>query len=303
MKIAVILNGISKKKKNFYHRILPALKELWPVDVYETRAKDDAITHAANVVNKEYDLILAAGGDGTLHQVLNGLLNNNEESPILPVLGVIPIGSGNDFAKAVYIDGTAKQLVRLITDFRPRQIDIGKVHFSIDTSEFNQRHRYFINEADIGMGPEVVKKVSSGAQPLGGGFAYYMAILSTFMNYKPYFVRAFASDWQWEGKIRTLAITNGNYYGHGLCIAPDAKVDDGLFSVFIVEDVSVFDFIRFSGKLKQGRRIAFRKVHYNETKRLELTAAEPFVVEADGELIGRLPATIEMLPNMIRFLC
>src|SRR5688572_20232735 len=101
VKIAIILNGISLKKKFFYKKVLPPLASAFKVDVFETRSKHDAISLASAAVDKAYDVLLAAGGDGTLNQVLNGVLQERENASDFPVVGVFPMGSGNDFARAL----------------------------------------------------------------------------------------------------------------------------------------------------------------------------------------------------------
>jgi diacylglycerol kinase family enzyme len=100
-----------------------------------------------------------------------------------------------------------------------------------------------------------------------------------------------------------LAISNGKFYGHGLCIAPEAKPDDGIFSVFIAGDVSILDFIRCSGTLKRGKKVLLDNVFYKEAETLNLTSTIPCIFETDGELAGMIPAAIKILPKRIKFLC
>jgi diacylglycerol kinase (ATP) len=300
LKIAIILNGISLRKKFVYHDILPALKPLFDVEVFETLTQHDAVTLASKATDKYYDVILAAGGDGTVHQVVNGILEGREGSKNLPALGIIPIGSGNDFARALKLEASVDQIIGFLKRSQPRKIDIGKITYAINTNE--QAMRYFINEVDIGMGPEVVKKVMSSDRPFGPSVAYYLAILSTFITFKPLHACIKTPGWSWEGKIRTLAIANGNYYGHGICISPDAKPDDGKFGTFICSGVSVLDFIRYSETLKKGRYVRIPQIMYNEADAIELTSSQTCPVEADGEILGHLPARIEMLPQHLNVL-
>ena len=112
-----------------------------------------------------------------------------------------------------------------------------------------------------------------------------------------------SNDWEWKGNLRTLAIGNGRFYGHGLCIAPDAKIDDGNFSSFICADVSAVEFMLYSNTLKKEKKINHRKVFYNTTKQVELTSETPCFIEADGEWLGYLPAIIEIIPAKIKVIC
>lgn len=299
LKIAIILNGISLKKKFFYKKALPLLNE-FKIDVFETRSEDDAFSFASNCVVKGYDLLIAAGGDGTLNQVLNGIIQDRENKNDLPVLGVLPLGSGNDFARALKISRNAKELRERIKSFQVRNLDVGKINFTKDTG--TPGLSYFINVADAGMGPEVVNRMTRN-RSFGSGLAYYKAIIATFFFYKSVTVKIKTPHWEWKNKLRTVAIGNAKFYGHGLCIAPDAKTDDGVFSTFVCGDVSVLEFIRYSGTLRNSKKIIHPKVTYASARHIEITADSPCRIEADGELLGFLPATIDIIPGGIKFLC
>jgi len=298
----VILNGISLKKKLFYHEYLPALSGIFSVDVHETLSKNDAKTLASKFTDRYVDVILAAGGDGTLNQVVNGILKDREEATKLPVVGVIPIGSGNDFARGAGLKNIDHTITTLAS-FSPRPIDVGLIEYCIRPGdETEMASSYFVNVADIGMGPEVVGKVLSSGRPFGSEVAYYKSILNTFLTYKPMVVKAVTPDWTWEGKLRTMAIASGKYYGHGLCIAPDAVIDDRLFSVFICGNVSVLDFIMHTGTLKKGKNIIMDEVLYKTCTAVELTSESPCPIEGDGEILGFLPARIRMIKKQLKFL-
>jgi diacylglycerol kinase (ATP) len=297
-KLAVILNGISLRKKIFYKKILPALNASLPTEVFETRSKIDAVMLASKAVDEKFDVILAAGGDGTLHQVVNGTLHGREQVTGLPAIGLIPLGSANDFARTVNLRRNPENLVRLLAAFQPKRIDIGKLVFQ----DVGNPIHYFINIADTGMGPTVAEHINKGQRPFGASVAYYTAIVKAFFTYKPVEVEIKTESWNWMGKIRTLAIANGRSFGHGLMVAPDAVVDDGVFSIFLGEDLSVFDFIRYSGDLKKGKKVNHPKVHYRQARWIELSTPANLRLEADGELIGDLPVRIELLSKQLPFL-
>jgi len=303
LKIAIILNGISLQKKYFYRHILPALKSTFAdVEILETLTQNDGTLLGTKAVDRWFDIVLAAGGDGTVHQVANGMLARRHLYR-LPPLGIIPIGSGNDFARCLNISREPAQLIDAIQNRRTRTIDAGHITYHKSHGTNQTATRYFINETDIGMGPEVVRKVTTSGRPFGSAVAYYAAILSTFATYKPLPVKAATPTWTWEGEIRTLAIANGKYYGNGLCISPDAQPDDGRFGTFICGPVSVVDFIRYSTDLKKGRYIRIPQIVYNQTDAIELTSTRPCIIETDGEIVGYLPAKIELLPRALSILC
>jgi diacylglycerol kinase (ATP) len=299
LKVAIILNGLSGKKKLFYSRLLPVIREHATVDVFETRSRTDAFDFSARAVSENYDLIVAAGGDGTINQVVNGMLKSNALAEQLPVLTILPVGSGNDFARTVNITLRGEDLKKRLTSLTPNWIDVGLITFQKDSQE---HHSYFINVASAGMAPDVLSRMSSGKKRLGSAIAYYVAILVTFWSYRCMNVTVKTSAWQWNDKLRTLAIGNGKFFGSGLCIAPDAKPDDGVFSAFVCGAVSVLDFIRYTNTLKSSRKITHPKIEYKTTKKLELTSESPCRIEADGELLGFLPARVEVIRGRIKFL-
>lgn len=290
MKLAVVLNGVSSKKNYFYQSILPALRSQHEVDVFETKWKDHAVMLSAEACEKNfYDIVFAAGGDGTLHQVVNGMLAHDTSHS---KLGIIPLGSGNDFARSIGANFDQQQIMRALQSPVYRQIDIGQIHCR-DFSGKSIR-KFFINVADIGMGPEVVQRVSRLSSFFPAGVAYYVAIIKTFFRYQKMTVQAESSEWSWRGKLRSLAIANGKYYGHGLCIAPDATIDDQLLNVFICGDVSVLDFVRQSETLKSGRRVILEEVQYKTAQAVQLSSDQLCLIEGDGEVLGTLPATVSL---------
>jgi diacylglycerol kinase (ATP) len=299
--VAVILNGISLHKKIFFSQFLPALQVSNNVEVFETLTKNDAISLSSKAVDQnKFRAIIAAGGDGTLHQVVNGVLEKREGYSALPAVGLIPMGSGNDFAKTVRIKDDPQRLVELVKLNKPKKINTGKIYYTDFSGQ--QRSRYFVNVADIGMGPEVVQRVNESGRAFGAAVAYYKSIIATFFTYKPMIIRAKSNDWIWSGKLRSMAIANGKYYGHGLCVAPDAILDDDMFNVFICGNVSVVDFIRYSETMKRGKHVVLPEILYKTTTDIELSSEEDCLIEGDGEILGKLPARIELSSQKIDFL-
>jgi diacylglycerol kinase (ATP) len=300
IRIAVIMNGISMERLYFYRKILPMLRLVYKTEIYETLSRNDAISLASKAVDKKYDVIIAAGGDGTVHQVINGVLKGRENYTNLPVIVVFPLGTGNDFARSINIKSDPNQLMLLLKKFEPQLLDVGEVDYISDSGE--KDHRYFINVADIGMGPEVVKRVLKSDRTFGSAIAYYISILITFFTYRPVVVTARNSTWNWQGKLRTFAVGNGRYYGHGLCVAPDAKTNDGIFDAFICGDVSVLDFIRYSIPMKAGKHIHHPEVFYKQADAIDFESEKTCLIEADGELLGKLPARVKVSSTKLKVL-
>lgn len=300
-KIAIVANGISLRKEILYRSFLPLISSHHQVEVFETLSKNNGIALSRKAADShKYDAIIAAGGDGTLHQVVNGVMEALENEPRLPAIGLIPMGSGNDFAKTAGITTDPHQLLSLLGEFKPKGVDLGEIHYTDMTG--NKGKRYFVNVADIGMGPEVVTRVLDSSRVFGSSVAYYTSIIQTFLNFRPPAIRASTPQWTWNGSIRSLAVANGKFYGHGLCIAPDAKTDDSQYTVFVCENVSVLDFIRHSGTMKKGGFINRPDVHYFHANSVELSSDDPCLIEGDGEVLGQLPAKIQMIERRVPML-
>jgi diacylglycerol kinase (ATP) len=306
VKAAVILNGISLAKKDFYKKYLPPLKRTCEVEIFETRTANDAIFLAKKAVLRRFDLIIAAGGDGTTNQVLNGLLSERESTARLPIMAVLPLGSGNDFARSLSLDHSPVGFAERLKQFKTTMVDVGEVLFSVSPPETGtasiQDKRYFINVVDVGMGPTVVRGVLDSGRALGSAVAYYQSILKTFFTYKPPMLIARSEKWEWNSNVRTFAIANARYFGNGLCIAPDAVLSDGIFNVFACGAVSVLDFVVQSFPLKQGKKVRHPLVSYYTAKEVELTSPSPIEIETDGEIIGWLPARIKVSPFRLALL-
>lgn len=298
MKIVVILNGVSKKKKKFYHFILPVLTQSFSVEVFETTFANHAHQLAAEAVLKKVDVIISAGGDGTLNQVLNGMMSVAHENN-LPVLGLIPLGSGNDFANSANLRANPIDLLDLLKKNQPKPTDIGKVICRNSSNEVITH--YFINVCSLGMGPATVQRMGKSPKWLSADFKYLLSIVQTFFTHKPEEVELQTPSWSWKGKARVVAIANGQSFGNKIYIAPDSKLDDGVFSTFISGNVPLLKFLLYLQQLKNKKRITDAQISYSNTANVEITSSNKLMLETEGELIGFLPASIEMLPRQIRF--
>lgn len=294
VKVLVILNGISSKKQRFYSAILPALKANFEVTVKETLHSGHAVQLAAAHA-QNFDTVISAGGDGTLNQVLNGLLSQGLDS--VPNVGVIPLGSGNDFAGALGLSSKANQIVSLLKKDQPQLTDIGKV--TCRDSSNNEIAKYFINVASVGMGPATVLQMEKMPQWLGGNLRYLAAILHTFFTHKATDLSIKTNGWSWNGKARVWAMANGQSFGNKIFIAPFSKVDDGLFDTFLASNLPLLKFLVYLQQLKSRKKIVDSKIHYNQGAHFTIRSSEHAAIEAEGEMQGYLPARIEILPKRV----
>jgi diacylglycerol kinase (ATP) len=298
LRIAIIINGISRKKKKFYHQILPFIQQAFSTDVFETQFSGHAIQLAGEVVAKGYDVIISAGGDGTLNQVANGILKVNAAK--LPTLAIIPLGSGNDFAGMMNISGKVAQLLQLLKENNPQPVDVGKV--SCFNKEGNAIERYFLNVSSLGMGPATVHRLERLPRWMGTGFRYYASVLNTFFTHPTERFEVRTPHWSWKGNARVIAIANGKSFGYRIYIAPNAQPDDGVFSTFIATDMSLLKFLFVLQTVKGKKVVRDNRVLYATATELEITSPDVAWIETEGELAGLLPARIEIQKDRIRFL-
>ena len=295
--LVIILNGVSRKKKNFYEQILPGLQSRFTVTVWETQYREHAIELGADAVKLNPLGIFAAGGDGTMNHILNGVLNTDNEHE-KPTIGVIPLGTGNDFSRLNDVLSTPESIINKI-EKGGIPTDVGVITCHNEMGE--KTTRYFINVASLGMGPEVVRRLFNGSRTLGPTIMYAKASIEAFLMHKPGPIEIKTDTWRWSGKLRVLAIANGQSFGGGLYVAPDAKVDDGLFSTFVVGEIPLLKFLFFLQQIKSNKKIQDPHIQYSCCKTLSLSSPDKTWIETEGELAGLLPAEVKIISGAIRF--
>jgi diacylglycerol kinase (ATP) len=293
--LIIILNGISRKKKKFYDQILPIIQKEFQVAVWETKHAEHAIELGAEAAKQNPFGVLVAGGDGTLNQVINGLFRSN--ASVLPPVGIIPLGTGNDFARLAGVKLTGESIVEKIKG-GTKPTDIGKVECMHDGDSVT---RYFINVTSLGMGPAVVHELFKSNRSLGADLTYLKAILKVFFTHPLDDVEVKANNWEWRGKSRVVAIANGQSFGDRIFIAPDSKPDDGLFSTFVAGKVPLLRFLFVLHRLKAKKLANDSFIHYNTTTEAIITSPHACWIETEGELAGLLPARVTILPKAIQF--
>lgn len=299
MKIAFVVNN----KNNRLGKVLPRLDaycrqaSLGSVQFHQTLRKKHAVELARQVAETGCDYLIAVGGDGTLNEVVNGLFQSNLPLNEYPAIGLLPYGSANDFAKSIHASKSIEALAALIHSKSIGKVDLGKIILH-DSGEA----RYFLNIAGIGLSAEVVRHMERAGSFLGPGLNYFFNILRGFLTYRKKVVTCQAPSWQWRGKILQLAVANGRYFGHGICIGPGAEIADGQFQAAIFGDLRIWDYLKNINRLKKGQKIDLPQVQYFDATHVLIQGEVPVGIEADGEYVGTTPATLSILPKAIRFL-
>lgn len=304
-RIALIVKG-NIRRRNRFSRDLEILREELPdfdITVYESEIAGQAISLSA-AASHQFDYVIAVGGDGTINEVLNGIQAARRERSDLvpPVLGILAYGTANDFIRSVGLSGSVRELCSLLRERETRAVDIGRL--SCVDREGRQTERYFINAADVGLGAAVMQHFDTGDSRLGADIGYLKALFSTLWRFKALPLELETDGgFRWRGRALIVAVANGRYFGSGLCVAPQAKVDDGLLTMTLVGDASKLDLIRNLGRLRRGQKLHHREVQYLEVRRVRIEAEDkPLYVESDGESLGTTPVEIEVIPSAISLL-
>lgn len=303
MQITFIVNSKIKKFKSILRDIGDSFygSENLNTTILQTHHAGHASELAKDITQKGCDFLIAVGGDGTINEVLNGMMHASIPINNLPTLGVIPRGSANDFVKTLSPNiKSAAQIKTLILANNQVKIDLGKIELGKTSSQ----PKFFINIAGLGLGPEVVKLMEGSSKIFGSKMTYFSSIVRGFLSYKKRTIRCESEGWFWEGQLLQMAVANGKFFGDGICIAPDASVTDGLLQVSLFGEVSLFDYLKNLGRLKKGIKLTHSEAHYFSTKeiRIQSMGNETCGVETDGEYIGESPVTITIIPSAIKMI-
>jgi diacylglycerol kinase (ATP) len=247
---------------------------------HATTCAGDATEAARIAVERQYDVVIAAGGDGTIHEVVNGLAEQN----FRPKLGIIPTGTTNDFARALQIPRDIGNAVDIITKGDLIPVDIGRIN-----------EKYFINIAGGGRITELTYEVPSKLKTMLGQLAYYLKGMEMIPSIKPSDVRIEYDGKLFEGEAMMFLVGLTNSIGGFEKLAPDSSINDGLFSLLILKKVNLAEFIRISTLAIRGEHVNDSNVIYTQANRIKVYSPEKVQVNLDGEFGGLLPAEFENL--------
>ena len=303
--ISFVLHARIRSKNHVKSTLIQKFKPSFEVRFYETTKPRDAEGLAIRALSDGCQFLVAVGGDGTLNEVINGFLSFTGEVSGLRAIGVLPYGTGNDFARGIGVTRSVEQLYSLVTQSEPNRLDAGSLSFT--RPDGTRYVRYFDNIADLGIGAQVVAHVNGvhlRKKILGGTLTFFLSVLFTFLTYRHKKVKVTWGDGNsFEGPVLGLVVANGRYFGSGFGIAPSARLDDGKFELVIFAKVSIIDYIRNFGRLRKAIPIEHPEVHYYTTDYIKVEPdGQTVVVEADGEIEGYAPLEYRCLPSAVPFL-
>jgi diacylglycerol kinase (ATP) len=265
-------------------------------DVALTTCAGEATELARGAVAEGRELVVAAGGDGTVYEVANGLLEAADRGRARSRLGVLPTGTGGDFRRTFGLPADPAEAARVLRAGRTRTIDAGRITCRGAAGE--SRTGYFVNIASAGIGAEVMRRVKHGPRIGSGELTIQLASAAALLRWRNKPMTVVLDGERLEAVAQQVVMANCEYYGGGMRVAPRAIPDDGLLDVLVVGDVNLLDNARGMRKLRAGNHLDEEnpKLTYRRVRRVEVTSPELVRVEVDGELPGGLPASVEVLP-------
>ncbi|MSR02310.1 MAG: hypothetical protein EXR94_06170 [Gemmatimonadetes bacterium] len=299
MEVHVLLNPASGdgRGRRRWRELGPAVREIFPaLQVHESRAAGDLRRIAAEL-RRHDGLVLAAGGDGTSHEVLNGLL---EDGPAVATMGWIPIGSGNDLARTMGVPRTGTGPVAAYRSYRPVAIDVGRLEYR--DADGRARSVWFGNSFTLGVSADVLGIVVREGKRLGGPLSYCLGALRAMARHHAIGARfTIDNDTVDPGPCRLISVTNGPTFGAGMRISPAAKVDDGHLDLVWFSRVSRLGMLGVFPKIYWGGHLNHPAVTSRPVQRLEIQTDGPQHFEIDGELgFGFPPFRIGIAPQGLR---
>jgi YegS/Rv2252/BmrU family lipid kinase len=276
-----------------------------PFSVAFTKGPGDGIDLARHAAEAGRKFIIGCGGDGTINEVANGILRSGNDVE----LGVLPSGTGGDFRRTLGMPLTNRDAAAALRDGETRTIDVGKATF-LDL-QGKTVERYFLNVSSFGLAASIIKRVKTTSvfdwlpvESVRGRANFAASTLREVVGMEPVLVRVKIDDRD-EETLQTInfCIANARYFGGGMMIAPQASINDGVLDVVNIGDIKTAKILLNAYSLYRGTHTALNEVKSTVARKIEVAALDPpqqILLETDGELPGKLPATYQIVPNALK---
>jgi diacylglycerol kinase (ATP) len=240
------------------------------------------------------ELVVSVGGDGTLNEVVNGLVRAGGSTE----LATIPLGTGMDFVRTYKIPTRFEDAVRTALEGTTRTIDVGRVSYREWSGA--EGERYVANVGSVGMSAAVAQRANAMSKSLGGKATFFYALARVFFEWENTVVSVQLDDERREARMHDVIVANGQWHGGAMWLAPEAQPDDGLFDVVLIGDVTKRDFVTTAPKIYKGTYLSHPKVELLRSRTVTVEAPERLPIELDGEQVGTTPARFEIVPAALR---
>ncbi len=289
MKIAVIINPRAGSIKSF-PALLKQISRLAPDRRYTTRKRGNAKLFAARAIREGCNYIIAAGGDGTLNEVVNGIGRSSR----IVRLGLLPLGTGNDFARCLGLPSSVDENIEILRAGKTRAIDMIKV-----TSD---RVRYFVNVSAGGFSGIVDENLTSRMKKTWGPLVYLRSAAAAFSDLHSYRTRVrFGSKHSVSHELYNVIVANGRYLAGGWQVAPRANPADGLLDVILIKKAPAATLAFLGAKMMMGKHLKSDAVIFRRVRSVSISSRPRMWFNVDGELVGNQPAKFEVIPRALQF--
>ncbi|MGH9778475.1 MAG: diacylglycerol/lipid kinase family protein [Candidatus Acidiferrales bacterium] len=288
MKLLLLANPAASGRRA--RRFLPTIRQLLHrqapgFDYHEAQDSADLQRQAEAAARAGYERVLVAGGDGTAHAAVNALRGTDA------ALGVLPLGHGNDLARALGVPLGPLAATEFVLRAPVDSIDLALVG-----------ERAYAGVAGVGFDAAANRRANSWGGWLTGHARYFAAAMATLATYKPIRVDLVSDSEEFSGEVMWVAVANAPNYGGGLRIAPEARLDDGVLDICIIEPISPVGVLQLYRRMRRGEHLKLPRVRYFRASRVQLRAPEGAELWGDGELVGKLPLEIRIEPAALRVL-
>lgn len=270
--------------------VLKQLEPLNAASIHVAKDADDVQSRARQAVTQKYDYIIAAGGDGTLNDVINGIAESASDIRI----GLIPLGTGNDFARCLNLPATVEENVKILIAAETKPIDLVRVQ--------SDRTRYFVNVSAGGFSGLVDEKLTPEIKQTWGPLAYIRSAAAALPE-----LRAYRTDIELNDKetfslaLYNVIIANGRFVAGGLPIAPDADPADGLVDVILIPARPTSEIFLLTAQIVLGKHLTSDAIVFHRVAKVAVKSRPGMWFNVDGELVGNEPALFEVLPRALNF--
>jgi diacylglycerol kinase (ATP) len=289
MNAFVIVNPISGSVKDL-DAVMKQLDRLGTDAIHLTRKAGDAQALARKAVRNKYDYLIAAGGDGTLNEMINGIATHARDIRV----GLLPLGTGNDFARSLRLPATIEENIDVLLAGKTRAIDLVKVR--------SDRVRYFVNVSAGGFSGLVDEKLTPEIKRTWGPLAYVRSAAAALPE-----LRAYRTDIELDNDeklsvdLYNIIVANGIFVAGGLPVAPEADPCDGLLDIIIIPKRSAPEIALLAAQIVLGNHLGSEAITFRRSSRVSVNSQPGMWFNVDGELVGNEPAVFEISPRALKF--
>ncbi len=281
-------------------RLWPQIMDLFRVQGLKfehdiTEAPGHAIELAREAACNGYNMVVSVGGDGTINEIVNGIYASGNIKDAL--LGIVSTGTGSDYIRTIGIPKHFNDACRCFMEPKHLTVDLGMVEYE---NEGQKVERLFVNFAGMGFDAEIVRRTTQQYKAMGGLLSYLVSTIATILTYHNKDITLIVDGEVTDKRVCTVVMNNGRYGGGGMFTAPHASIDDGYFDVMIIGDISKPDLLRSLPRVYRGTHLTHPKVTMKKAREIEIRSTQPMHIQADGELLGQVPARFRILPSVLK---